>query len=87
MEAGSVCAETQKRVTASGAVTGYRGRVSVAPAPGQSITPDRYVWNSNITYYCSGGCAPKTTAWTSTWSPVLTSYSTYVAWSPRTDGS
>lgn len=81
MEAGSVCAEVQKRVTASGSVTGYRGRLSVAPAPGQSITPSHYIWSSKKTHYCSGGCTPKTTTWTSSWSPVLTSESTYVAWS------
>ena len=52
----------QKRVTDTGAITGYRGRASVAPVAGQSITPDHYVWNSQITECCSGGeCAPKTT--------------------------
>ncbi|TCC10971.1 hypothetical protein [Kribbella soli] len=81
VEIGSVCAEVQKRVTDTGSITGYRGRASVAPVAGQSITPDHYVWNSQITEYCSGGvCAPKTTAWTSSWSPVLTSESPYVTW-------
>ena len=80
VEAGEVCAEVQKRVTDSGSVTGYRGRLIVTPNAGQSITPDHYVWQSHITKYCSTTCAPKTTAWTSSWSAVETSETTYVGW-------
>jgi len=80
---GTVCVQVQKRVTDAGAVTGYRGRVSLAPEPGQALTPDHYVWNSEIIKYCASACTPKTSAWTSSWSPVLTSLSTYVAWSPK----
>jgi hypothetical protein len=78
-EAGSVCAEVQKRVTDSGAVTGYRGRLSVLPASGQSITPTNYTWMSLNRDYCSGGCTAKTTAWTSAWSTVSTFEETYIA--------
>ena len=77
--AGSVCAEVQKRVTDSGSVTGYRARLSVTPASGQSITPTHYTWSSTNTDFCSGGCTPKTTAWTSPWSAVETYAGTYVA--------
>lgn len=80
-ELGSVCAEVQKRVTDTGSITGYRGRTSVAPVAGQSITPDHYNWNSQNVEFCSTGeCEPKTAAWTSSWSPTLTSESTYVTW-------
>ena len=79
--AGSACAEVQKRVTDSGSVTGYRGRLTVTPTSGQSITPTTYSWSSSgsLKDLCSGGCTAKTTAWTSAWSPVETTAGAYVA--------
>jgi hypothetical protein len=79
--AGSACAEVQKRVTDSGSVTGYRGRLTVTPASGQSITPTTYSWSMYgvLKDLCSGGCTAKTTAWASAWSPVETTAGAYVA--------
>lgn len=79
--AGSACAEVQKRVTDSGSVTGYRGRLTVTPTSGQSITPTTYSWSMYgvLKDLCSGGCTAKTTAWTSAWSPVETTAGAYVA--------
>ncbi|MEU0698806.1 hypothetical protein ABZ349_33260 [Streptomyces niveus] len=84
---GSACAEVQKRVTDSGAVTGYRGRLTVTPVSGGSITPTTYSWSSGgvLKDLCTGGCTPKTTAWASSWSPVQTTAGAYVARGTMTD--
>ncbi len=79
--AGSVCAEVQKRVTDTGSINGYRARLTVAPAAGHSLKPTTHTWGSDGATYqiCSGGCAPQTSDWTSAWTPVKTTASSYVA--------
>ncbi|MFE6984121.1 hypothetical protein [Streptomyces griseus] len=76
---GSVCAEVQKRVTASGAVNGYRGRVTVNPTEGNWLKPDTYLWSTSggLGEVCAGGCPQHTTAWSSSWTPVKTVPGTY----------
>ncbi|MEU2462550.1 hypothetical protein DLE01_24730 [Streptomyces sp. FT05W] len=71
---GQICAEVQKRVTDTGSVTGYRGRVVLAPANGYEMKPTTYHWNTGegLSAVCAGGCAPQSGAWTSAWSPVHT---------------
>ncbi|QFU88187.1 hypothetical protein [Amycolatopsis sp. YIM 10] len=79
--AGSVCAEVQKRVTDTGSVTGYRGRLTVAPTAGNSLKPTTFSWSSDgiLNQFCAGGCAPQTSAWSSPWSPVKTFAGSYMA--------
>ncbi|MFC5902361.1 hypothetical protein [Streptomyces zhihengii] len=71
---GKICAEVQKRVTDTGSVTGYRGRVVLTPAGGSGMKPTTYHWNTGagLSQVCTGGCATQTAAWTSAWSPVHT---------------
>ncbi|MFD9841187.1 hypothetical protein [[Kitasatospora] papulosa] len=71
---GQICAEVQKRVTDTGSVTGYRGRVVLAPVNGYEMKPTTYHWNTGegLSEVCAGGCAPQAGAWTSAWSPVHT---------------
>ncbi|WP_434441901.1 hypothetical protein [Lentzea sp. E54] len=79
--AGSACAEVQKRVTDTGSITGYRARLTVAPAEGHSLKPTTHTWSSDgaTNPICSGGCAPQTSAWTSAWTPVKTTAGSYIA--------
>ncbi|MFW6692165.1 hypothetical protein [Streptomyces sp. MAR4 CNX-425] len=75
---GTVCVNVQKRVTDSGSVTGYRGRVHVTPAEGQWLQPLTYSWTSGgSSQVCPDGCTRKTSSWTSSWSPVNTSAAVY----------
>ncbi|MFJ9918226.1 hypothetical protein ACIRSF_02915 [Streptomyces rubiginosohelvolus] len=71
---GQICAEVQKRVTDTGSVTGYRGRVVLSPLNGYEMKPTTYHWNTGagLSEVCAGGCAPQAGAWTSAWSPVHT---------------
>lgn len=71
---GSVCAEVQKRVTATGAVNGYRARTTVNPTEGNWLKPSTYVWSTSggVVEVCGGGCPQQTTAWSSPWSSVKT---------------
>ncbi|MGW4754178.1 hypothetical protein [Streptomyces chartreusis] len=86
---GSVCAEVQKRVTDTGSVNGYRARVTATPAAGHWMKPTTYVWSSDgaVSQVCSGGCAQRTSAWTSAWSPVKTTAGTYVVRGESSGGS
>ncbi|UZI32599.1 hypothetical protein [Streptomyces sp. VB1] len=71
---GQICAEVQKRVTDTGSVTGWRGRVILSPVGGYGMKPTTYHWytGSPLAQVCTGGCGMKTTAWTSGWSSVQT---------------
>ncbi|MFE7113603.1 hypothetical protein ACFU98_46190 [Streptomyces sp. NPDC057575] len=71
---GQICAEVQKRVTDTGSVTGYRGRVVLSPVNGYEMKPTTYHWNTGegLSEVCAGGCTPQAGAWTSAWSPVHT---------------
>ncbi|TXS12656.1 MULTISPECIES: hypothetical protein [unclassified Streptomyces] len=71
---GQICAEVQKRVTDTGSVTGYRGRVVLAPVNGYEMKPTTFHWSTGVglSEVCAGGCAPQAGAWTSAWSPVHT---------------
>lgn len=71
---GQICAQVQKRVTDTGSVTGWRGRVILSPASGYGMKPTTYHWYTGgaLAQVCAGGCTMKTAAWTSTWSPVQT---------------
>ncbi|MEV1078186.1 hypothetical protein AB0I98_08030 [Streptomyces sp. NPDC050211] len=71
---GQICAEVQKRVTDSGSVTGWRGRVILSPLNGYGMKPTTYHWSTGepLAQVCAGGCTMKTAAWTSAWSPVQT---------------
>ena len=83
---GTVCVQVQKRVTDAGRLPAIAGGVSLAPEPGQALTPDHYVWNSEIIKYCASACTAKTSAWTSSWSPVLTSLSNGRCLEPQKKG-
>ncbi|WP_217243085.1 hypothetical protein [Streptomyces sp. AC555_RSS877] len=71
---GQICAEVQKRVTDTGSVTGWRGRVILSPVNGYGMKPTTYHWYTGepLAQVCTGGCTMKTAAWTSAWSPVQT---------------
>ncbi|SDG48545.1 hypothetical protein SAMN05216553_108288 [Lentzea fradiae] len=79
--AGTACAEVQKRVTDAGDITGYRARITVAPAGGHWIKPTTQTWSTDgtTTQICSGGCAQQTSAWNSSWTPVKTAAGSYIA--------
>jgi hypothetical protein len=75
---GSACAQVQKRVTDAGSITGYRARVILTPTAGHWMKPTTYNWSSGgLNQVCPGGCAEQTSAWTSAWSPVITTAATY----------